>query len=240
VINAELLVDYMTRFVGFGSPRASVWFIGLEQGGGENLGELQRRLAAWVESGADAFADFPDYCARLGDSRWHGPTARVQPTLGKLVRLFLAFNGTPISTKVVREYQASAFGTRHGDTVIAELMPLPSRNVSEWIYSGIAGVPALATREAYTQQYRRLRTGLLHAAIAAAAPHVVVFVGFTALDSWAQVAGVTFKRKADAYCATAGRTEFVVVKHPTAFGAKNEYFETVGRELAVALDGRRS
>ena len=173
MISADVLVDYMTRFVGFGSPRASVWFIGLEQGGGESLGELQRRLVAWTDSGAAAFADFPDYCARLGDSRWHGPTARVQPTLRKLIRLFLAFSGTPITTQIVREYQAGAFATRGGETVIAELMPLPSRNMS---------VPALATREAYIERYRPLRTGLLQSAIAAAAPRVVVFVGFTALD----------------------------------------------------------
>jgi hypothetical protein len=102
----------MERFVGFGEPAAGIWFIGLEQGGGENLAELERRLGAWRESGGGAFADLREYCERLGEHRWHGPSPRVQPTLGKLVRLTLAAEGLSPDTEAVRLYQAQKFGAQ--------------------------------------------------------------------------------------------------------------------------------
>ncbi len=95
MIRTEVLLDYMHRFVGFGSQKAPVWFIGLEQGGGNGLSELERRLEAWSATGVKAFDDFPTHCRLIGDRRWHGAPARIQPTLGKLIRLFLAFSGSP-------------------------------------------------------------------------------------------------------------------------------------------------
>src|SRR5688572_25430520 len=80
----------MRRFVGFGTPDARTWFIGLEQGGGESLEELERRLDAWSQLGAATFADLAEYCRRIGENRWHGERARIQPTLGSLVRMMLA------------------------------------------------------------------------------------------------------------------------------------------------------
>jgi hypothetical protein len=72
-MTSECLLDYMNRFIGFGSPHAPIGFIGLEQGGGENLAELDRRVTQWNALGAQAFADLPAYCHRIGERRWHGP-----------------------------------------------------------------------------------------------------------------------------------------------------------------------
>jgi len=41
----------------------------------------------------DAIRAWTPYSARLGESRPHGPSPRIQPTLGKLVRLLLAAEG---------------------------------------------------------------------------------------------------------------------------------------------------
>jgi len=234
LIRTDLLVDYMLRFVGFGAPSASVWFVGLEQGGGENLAELDRRLAVWADLGCRPFADLREYCLRLGDLRWHGNVPRIQPTLGKLVRLILALEGKVPTPDVVREYQAHQFGRLDGQTVIAELMPLPCRNVSDWIYSAVNGVPELITREAYVDAYRRPRIALLRAAIRASAPRVVVFIGLSETETWAEIADQPFADgPANALWARSGQTRWVILKHPTAFGAKNAYFETIGREISA-------
>jgi hypothetical protein len=42
MIRPATLLDYMRRFVGFGPPNGRIWFVGLEQGGGENLAGHER------------------------------------------------------------------------------------------------------------------------------------------------------------------------------------------------------
>jgi hypothetical protein len=234
MINPQVLIDYMSDFVGFGDRSAPVWFIGLEQGGGESLAELQRRLAAWHDSGAGSFADLRDYCERFGERRWHGASPRIQPTLGKLVRLLLAAQGQPTDSESVRRHQAEKFGCTSGGSVIAELMPLPSRNISEWIYSSLTDVPNLDSRESYLRRYRPLRLALLQRTIREAAPKAVAFVGTSEIDTWSEVAGVRFvEGVGGAQWSQVGPTRFVVLTHPTAFGAKNVYFEEIGRALAA-------
>jgi hypothetical protein len=222
----------MRRFVGFGVPEARTWFIGLEQGGGENLDELERRLTAWSQLGASAFADLPDYCARIGERRWHGERARIQPTLGSLVRMMLASQGRVPTADSVRQYQSQRFGSTAGETVIAELMPLPSRSIGDWIYAATA-VPGLETRADYVRTYRPMRIALLRDAIQRATPRSVVFLGLTGTETWGEIANGQFAEgSAGALWATVGKTRYVIVKHPTAFGARNSYFEEIGRALA--------
>lgn len=233
VISPQALSDYMSRFIGFGCPTAPVWFIGLEQGGGESLVELQRRVSAWQESGAGELADLRDHCERIGEHRWHGPRPRIQPTLGKLVRLLLAAQRQVVDTESVRYHQAEKFGCASGESVIADLMPLPSRNVSTWIYSSLIGVPDLESRESYLRRYRPKRVALLREAIHAASPKAVVFIGSSETNTWAEIAGAAFAEGSEgAAWARVGPTRFVVLTHPTAYGSRNAYFEDVGRSLA--------
>jgi hypothetical protein len=234
VVDPKSLLEYMERFIGFGEPTARVWFIGLEQGGGEDLAELERRLDAWRQSGGGPFADLREYCERLGERRWHGPSPRIQPTLGKLVRLMLALEGVTADTENVRSYQAEKFGRVGGGSVIAELMPLPSRNVSQWIYGSLCDVPSLETRDSYVQRYRPVRVALIRDALRAANPRAVVFLGTSEKHTWAEIAGSPFvDGPAGASWAEGDSTRFVVLTHPTAYGATNAYFERVGRELAA-------
>jgi hypothetical protein len=229
--DADVLQDYMQRFIGFGSAEAPMWFIGLEQGGGETLAELDRRLRAWTEMGGQAFADLPDYCRRIGEGRWHGSRARIQPTLGKLVRIVLAAHGIEPTPERIRSYQSERFATTAGDTMIGELMPLPSRSVSEWIYTA-SGLPDLATRDAYVQAWQPRRIALLKDAIAVAKPAAVVCLGVSAQPMWSAIAGVRFTPgPGGAFWASSETTRFIVCCHPTAFGARNDDFDAIGRAL---------
>ena len=132
--------------------------------------------------------------------------------MGKLVRLTLAAQGITPDTEAVRTYQAQKFGCVAGGTVIAELMPLPSRNISQWIYSTLGGVPGIETREQDLELYRPRRVALLRGAIQAAAPRAVVFLGTSERDTWAQIAGTRFvEGPADATWGQVGATRFVVL-----------------------------
>jgi hypothetical protein len=231
--DAELLLEYMRRFVGFGTPDAPLWFIGLEQGGGETLDELHRRLTAWQDVGAPVFADFPEYCRQIGESRWHGPAARIQPTLGRIIRIVLASRGIEATPERIRRYQAEAFATAGGETMIGELMPLPSRTVSDWIY-GATGIPSLSTRTEYVRRFQPQRVALLREAINVAKPRAVIFLGITALETWKLVAGLELVAGAGgALWGNSTHSRFVVSRHPTAFGARNSDFEAIGHALRL-------
>ncbi len=43
----DLLNAYMTGFYGYGSPSAPFWFIGIEEGGGASLHEVERQIRCW-------------------------------------------------------------------------------------------------------------------------------------------------------------------------------------------------
>ena len=101
------------------------------------------------------------------------------------------------------------------------------------LHSSFTGIPGLETREQYVQRYRPRRVALLREAIQAAAPRAVVFLGTSERDTWAQIAGMHFvEGPAGAAWAQMGATRLVMLTHPTAYGAKNAYFESVGRELS--------
>lgn len=41
------LQDFMNRFYGYGSWDVELWFIGMEERGGNSMDEVERRLNAW-------------------------------------------------------------------------------------------------------------------------------------------------------------------------------------------------
>lgn len=234
-IDQDLLASYMERFVGFGSYDAPFWFAGMEQGGGRNVAELATRLKAWDSLKRRDVLDLAEYCAQIKEKRWHGPRARIQPTLGKLIRVVLAVHGLEASAEAVKEYQRTDFGRVGKETLIAELLPLPSRSVGDWIYGDISDLPYLMTREAYRMELRPKRIELLGQLIARYEPRAVVMLGWTYRDEWNGLSrallverdlphpGVRFAQR--------GKTQFVVSRHPTAFGVTNAYFGEIGRVL---------
>lgn len=234
-IDPALLAAYMERFVGFGSYDAPFWFVGMEQGGGQNVAELAKRLKAWEALGKRDLLDLAEYCAEIKEKRWHGPEARIQPTLGKMIRVVLAARGLEASADSVKEYQRTEFGRVGKDTLIAELLPLPSRSVGDWIYGEIADLPYLRTREAYRRELRPKRIELLGELIDQYEPRVVVMLGWTYRDEWNSLARVPLEERDSPQpgirFAQRGKTQFVVCRHPTAFGVTNAYFAEIGRML---------
>ena len=74
---------------------------------------------------------------------------------------------------------------------------------------------------------------MLRNAIQTAKPAAVVFLGVTEARTWSEIAQATFAEgPGGAHWALSNGTRFVIAKHPTAFGARNEYFETMRRVLA--------
>lgn len=232
-IDERLLTRYMEHFVGFGSYKAALWFVGMEQGGGRDLKELARRLEAWRSLGEGDVIDFAAYCALLHEERWHGPEARIQPTLGKMIRVVLAAHGKEASAGAVREYQSERFGRAGDESLVAELFPLPSRSVGEWIYRDVCNLACLKDRQAYLMEFRPKRAALLRHLIDQHAPRVVVMLGWSYRDAWEELIEVSLVERDEPQpgllFGRRGKTAFVVCHHPTSFGVTNAYFTEIGR-----------
>lgn len=57
----KLLLQYINIFIGYGNPEAKYWFIGMEHGGGNDDGEIKKRLNVWEERGKRQFENILDY-----------------------------------------------------------------------------------------------------------------------------------------------------------------------------------
>jgi hypothetical protein len=50
-LDESLLQEFMSNFYGYGNYAAPYWFIGMEEGGGDTIEEITRRLTVWDQRG---------------------------------------------------------------------------------------------------------------------------------------------------------------------------------------------
>ena len=109
-----LLEGFMQTFYGYGSFDGRFWFIGMEEGGGDSVEVMQRRLNAWRERGKLELEDLSETAAEMGAGEWFNERPRLQRTWGMLIRIALASEGPTPTTDEVREYQKISLGRRRG------------------------------------------------------------------------------------------------------------------------------
>ena len=233
MIDVARLDDFMSRFCGYGTWTAPAWFVGMEEGGGQALDEIERRLAAW--DGSDELADLHEYQAGIGGLRWFSDRPKIRSTWGKLIRVLLAFRGARTDKDSVRQYQRDQLGRRNADTALIELLPLPSPSTAKWIYSSL-NIPAIATRERYYSELLPRRIAAIHTRIATHRPAFVVFYGIGYREDWEAIIGTKFElvQEERFQIAPDAATKFVLAPHPVATGVSNADFEAIGRWLRQA------
>ena len=238
-LDTDLLQRHLQTFLGYGNPRADVWFVGPEQGGAHDLGEIGRRLGAWTALGEASLVDLHEYHRKIGQHNWLAPKPRIQSTWGKLIRTYLTLRGEPTSADAVRSCQATRFGSADGDTAVVDLMPLPCKSMKDWIFGSI-DLPYLRTRQSYIEALLPQRLELFRSALETAKPEAVVFYGLGYADHWHEIVGEPVARDADGIgIVTSGATTFAIAPHPTSFGATNALFEAMGQRLASAGGSRK-
>ena len=126
MVDEHVLANYMNTFVGFGSYSADFWFVGMEQDGGHDVAELERRLNAWQSMRCEEVVDLPTYLAAIGEERWSGARAAIQPTLGKMIRIVLSARGVTPSAAAIRSHQVERLGRSGDETLLTELSPWPA------------------------------------------------------------------------------------------------------------------
>lgn len=239
-LDDDVLNAFMSGFFGYGSPDASVWFVGMEEGGGDRFSEIERRLSCWNQRGQRQFEDLRDFHEAIGEHRWFAER-RLQPTWSHLIRVYLSATLQSTDEDVVRNYQVDKLGREHGDTSLLELFPLPSPSTADWRYATWSSLPVLASRQCYQKTLCLPRIRGLKLLLTEHQPKAVVFYGTSYRDLWKQliptggstqhfdVAGSTIDVTEHA------RTVYAICAHPAARGISSGYFSTVGRKLRLML-----
>lgn len=167
----------LSRFVGYGTLDAKVWFVGPEERLDEADEEaIVRHFEARLKF--DLIEDCPKaHLRKLGCDTYHGPEAKPQKTWAKMSAIMVALRkGDHCDREALLEYQVSRLGAKVGETFLAELLPLPKPSSRSW--------PGLYVREFqfkgksdYRQSVLQGRIDMLKAHIERQQPSVVLCYG---------------------------------------------------------------
>lgn len=211
----------------------------MEEGGGESVDELSRRVQAWDARGRRTLEDLPSYHHAIGLARNFVPPFPLQRTWAPLLRLLLAKRGEEITPARLKQVQSADLGTTGGDTALVELFPLPAHNTGAWPYASLAAqLPSLVDRDTHASTMMAPRVHLLQRLIASAKPEAVVSYELSDLLTWKMIVAAALPPTEllgrRYHAARVGRTTFLAVPHPVARGTTKEFWEGVGRLLRSA------
>jgi len=234
-LDDRLLQDFIDGFYGYGNYLAPYWFIGMEEGGGNSIEEINNRLQTWKQRGHREVEDVADYHREFGISKYWESRPPLEATWSKIIRILLAAKGIDPSTEDVRAYQRDHLGREGKETCLLELLPLPSPSTNHWLYAEGSHIPTLADRQSYRDWLIPIRIKGLKERIQKYVPPYVIFYGKTYLEHWQVITNIPLQRNEalDIYKAKTDGTIYVVTNHPVATGVTNAYFHAVGKLLMV-------
>lgn len=96
----------------------------------------------------------------------------------------------PTDADTLRRLQAREFGASDGPVALLELLPLPSRSKTSWIYAPLMrDIPMLESRARYEATLRPRRIRQLRSLIAEHSLQVLVCYGMSERTAWEAVVG---------------------------------------------------
>ncbi|MBK9925674.1 MAG: hypothetical protein IPP66_10315 [Anaerolineales bacterium] len=234
MLDDKFLLEFANGFYGYGNYQASCWFLGMEEGGGNSVDEINRRLFTWKARGGMELEDMAEYHVAIGIPAYFGKKPKIQNTWGKQIRFLFGTRNQPVSTDTVREYQRTSWGRKNDDSCIFELFPLPSPGTSVWIYGQESALEILKDRETYRNTFFPNRASHIRRNIEKFQPKIICAFGITYLNYWEALIDGKFheNEKEKYFYSNIGETKFVVLQHPAAIGVTSEYFYNLGRMIA--------
>ncbi|HBL52898.1 MAG TPA: hypothetical protein DDZ34_02320 [Syntrophaceae bacterium] len=226
-ININTLYDFMHKFYGYGNLNAKFWFIGMEEGGGNDIDELHKRISAWNENGKKLLEDVVSYHIHIGMPHFFekngNKKVRIQRTWGQLIRILLLSKGINATMEHIRAYQTCSLGRAddHSETCLMELMPLPSSSTNDWIYGQFQGIE---TRVKYFENISPHRINKLKELINENPKKIILFYGKSYIDRWRHIIGSDLKVD-NGFMWFKKNSLFIVINHPCRIS--NEYCQNV-------------
>lgn len=251
-LNPEILESFMRGFFGYGNLKAPLWFVGMEEGGGNSLKEVHNRMRAWNRRGRKAIEDAAAFhiqikmgnLFRKTDNRRSGP--KIQGTWRRLILVVLscrrdeALNNKIRLREAVREFQKTNFGRKGSCTAALELFPLPSPTRRTWNYGSGEGsptrrwttLPYLRTRSIYENCVIDYRIRGLQKLIAKHKPKCIILYGNSNAFRlhWRRLAGYDFPPDKDGKLIGSGPTKYLLLPHPSTH-TNDQPFLNAGVEM---------
>lgn len=170
----ENIEEYIKKFYGFGSwEKSSIWYIGIEEKGGDTLEDVNNRIKNWVTLKTDLI-DNEEHQRAIGNSYLY-TKGNLQSTWRPLIRLRQGYLGRPIDKESVKKIQQYNWGHLDSDNLLLELLPLPSPNNDTWKYKDWSNIDYLQSREKYEDYIAGERIEYIKSKIQIHNPELVVF-----------------------------------------------------------------
>jgi len=233
--NDELLGKFIETFYGYGNFQGKYWFIGMEEGGGKDFKDVEKRIDIWSQREQKEIDDLAEYHIDIMGA-WG---KQLQGTWKKLIRIVLSAKGEEnINVEDVRKYQFEELGRIGKETCLLELLPLPSPSLAHWIYKDHSLLTYLFDRVQYEKHCLENRINKISEKIKEHQPKAVVFYGTGYEYFWRkitkQITDIEFLATSEGFLTCRNsQTVFVISQHPVAFGATNEYFHNIGKLIAA-------
>lgn len=203
---------------------------------------LEKRLETWDEMGREELEDLRGFQEEIGIDEWFGENPKSQNTWNPLIRILLAIEkGTQEEADLdkVKQYQSEKLGRTDGETLMLELLPLPSKSTDKWIYDEYSGIECLQSRERYEEKTRQARKDHIKDLIKDNSPKFVVFYGISNKEHYKEIADTNFKEvhfpNSDkrAFLGSKSDTRFAIMWHPVS-GLSTAYSRWISKELQEA------
>lgn len=234
------LRGYAQQFRTQGNRDGRYWFLGIEEGGGATVEEIDAMLERWNANGRREIGCLrdpdqpPTSCGWFDTSRRGGPA--IQTTWGAQIRVLLSYQGEISDSEMVRAYQASRFGIPNGESCLMELLPLPNPRLNRWLYDTLVPDPEFRSRSAFIDARLHDRIDRLVELIERHQPDFVVgfCYGFrhhleTRLENAEDVRAAEGKRPGKALVGSLGDTVVAITYHPSyPFSARNAWYAELG------------
>lgn len=237
MLNQNTLNAFMNTFMGYGDFNADTWFIGMEEGGGNTIENVQTRIGTWAKRGGRILEDCAEYHHAIGAGHLFTPPVRAaQRTWDWLMRAQLMSEGKAHDVTAAKVMQGERWLRSGSKTCGLELLPLPSPKTSVWHYNEFSSDPALQNRASYYAAMLPSRITAIKNAIDEFKPRNVVFYSKQYKAHWHQIAATYFIEDDGLSIAKSSDTTFFCTIHPAAqikgVGKKIAYWENIGARLA--------
>lgn len=232
-LDSELLEAFMEGFFGYGSLDARVWLIGMEEGAGRGIEEVQSRLKVWDQRSRPVLEDVRDYHIAFGLGEAFATTTRPERTWGRLIKMLLAASGQSGTPQEILDIQRTRWAREGGTVCLAELLPLPSQTVGHWRYATWTSHPDLSSRKTYEKKWKVRRRAAVSRLIAENRPDAVIFYSKSNRPHWQNIAGSELVRSdpvIDYSIARSNGTTWIMIRNPGDW-LPESYFENVGHAL---------
>ena len=248
LLSTDLLSEYINTFYGYGDwGRAKFWFVGIEEGGGNEIENIQSRLNSWVKLGKTELLDCYEHHCNMGSFTDANQGKLHTQTWTKLIITKLNTANSDFSTSSILNIQLKDWGSLKSDNLLIELLPLPSPGIGTWSYRDKGWVDLksslsfLQDRVSYESEVTPKRVEHIKARIAEHKPKVVLFYGSSKKRYWNQIADMTnvsptciFKKYKIRHLKQDG-TLFIQCPQPKYVWAY-DFWVNLGKEIALILE----